>query len=130
MKQFTRAAMLVATFVAMPPLSPAHAAAIPPAAEDGWGHFVGCFSVLLDSVTHAQYCGPSTVPFNNDSLSKSDPSSAPPPPPPSCGPCTNGADLMDPQGEVLVAELSDHWLPSRRVRARWMLLACCPIGNS
>jgi hypothetical protein len=129
MGHVSRAVLLVAVMVSMLAVAPARAEPIPTAKQDSWGHFVGCFSVLLDSITHAMYCGPSAVPFSNESLMKSEPPS-PPPPPPSCGPCSGPTARLDPTGEVLVADLSEHWLPPKRARIGWLLLACCPIGNS
>jgi hypothetical protein len=127
--------LLAAVFVALVlGAVPARAAIPPTQQQDGWGHFWGCFSIILDSVAHAQYCGPSNVPrsaiYPPPGEADQPVPPPPPPPPPDCVPC--GGAFLDHLGdrEVLVAQLGEYWLPPPRVRSNWMLLACCPPNNS
>ena len=113
--------------------SPARAVSVPSAAEDGLGHFLACFSLLLDSVEHAKYCGPSRVPVTLAPLGAGGDGAAPPPPPPSCGPCSGPTAFVGlPELEPYqVASLSFDMAPAPAQPRRWeLLMACCPIGNS
>lgn len=113
-------------------VAPAKAASVPSATEDGLGHFLACFSLLLDSVEHAKYCGPSRVPIDLAPLGAgSGNDAAPPPPPPSCGPCSGPTAVIGPPElePYQVASLSYGTAPASP--RRWeLLMACCPIGNS
>ena len=111
--------------------SPARAVSVPSAEEDGLGHFLGCFSVLLDSIVHAQYCGPSRVPMDLKPVGTGGEGGKLPVPP--CAPCEGTPNLaslpaLDP---YQVASLSYGMLPVLAKPSRWeVLMACCPVGNS
>lgn len=116
--------------------SPGRAASVPSAAEDGLGHFLGCFSLLLDSVAHAEHCGPSRVPLDLTPLGAGNggDTDLPPPPPPSCFPCSGGTASfvgLPPLNPYQVASLSDAPLSAPPQPRRWeLLLACCPGGGA
>jgi hypothetical protein len=122
----------VIVFALLTLASPTRAAPVPSAEEDGLGHFLGCFSVLLDSAVHAKYCGPSSVPLDLTPLGAGSDNSAPPPPPPSCAPCTGGAFVDLPALEPYqVASLSYGMLPVATKPERWeLLMACCPASGA
>ncbi|WP_141728484.1 hypothetical protein [Devosia insulae] len=113
--------------------SPARAVSVPSAAEDGLGHFLGCFSLLLDSVAHAQYCGPSRVPLDLTPLGAGGSGDAAPPPPPPCFPCSGPSSFVDlpPLSPYQVASLVDAPRSIPPKPRRWeLLMACCPGGGA
>lgn len=111
---------------------PARAVSVPSAAEDGLGHFLGCFSLLLDSVAHAENCGPSRVPLDFISLGAGGSGDVAPPAPP-CLPCSEPRGLVDlpPLSPYQVAMLSYGPLAGPPKPRRWeLLMACCPGGGA
>jgi hypothetical protein len=111
--------------------SPAQAVSVPSAEEDGLGHFLGCFSVLLDSITHAEYCGPSQLPLELTSLGAGGDGGSKPPAPPSCDPCGGAQLYLPPLQPYQVASLSYGMLAVPAKPSRWeLLMACCPGGNN
>ncbi len=112
--------------------SPARAVSVPSAQEDGLGHFLGCFSLLLDSIAHAEYCGPSRVPLELSPLgARGDGGNDKPPAPPSCDPCTEAQRYLPPPSPYRVASLSYGMLSVPTKPSRWeLLMACCPGGGA
>lgn len=111
--------------------SPARAVSVPSAQEDGLGHFLGCFSLLLDSVAHAENCGPSRVPLDFTPLGAGSGGDSAPPPPPWL-PCSGPASFVDlpPLSPYQVASLTDAPLVAPPKRRWEVLMACCPGGGA
>jgi len=111
--------------------SPARAASIPSAEEDGWGHFLGCVTVLLDSAIHSTYCGPARVPLELAPLGAAGGGGGNTAPEPSCGSCSGpAASIGQPLSPYQVASLSLNLPPLPVERRQLLAQSCCPLGSS